>query len=241
MLKSLIVLANKLDNLGLFSEADVLDEIITQAAGMDPDEYEKYYGRPMDSDRLNQFEQDFMEEHAEPEEDKYDMDNPDFNLNEWEKDVVNSYFGIAHYNSLNDIPKDDFEGLIEYVWVKQSQVDYKKYPELLKKYSDLHIKVAQFYDKKFNQTANAEDNNKISFLTTDREKVEMYPVTKRMIYDLYELDSNELFLFIGFAKNGLSGYSMPIGWKKNDLEYFYKRLLKIKEHRDMKRLKKKNP
>lgn len=55
MFKTLFNLANKLDKLGFYAEADQVDELLKQEAGMDPEEYEKYYCREMDDERFNEW------------------------------------------------------------------------------------------------------------------------------------------------------------------------------------------
>jgi hypothetical protein len=54
MLEKLVILANQLDKLGLFKEADLLDELLKQAS-MSPEEYAKYYGKPMDMEKLKEW------------------------------------------------------------------------------------------------------------------------------------------------------------------------------------------
>lgn len=120
MLKILITLANKLDKLGLYSEADTLDEILKQATGMDPDDYEKYYGRPMDADRLKQFEQEFAEEHTEKEDEpKKHNEYDDYWLHKGSDRVfVKNILGKEVDNLMDLSPEEIYNlenGIIKYI------------------------------------------------------------------------------------------------------------------------------
>lgn len=55
MLYKLISLANKLDKLGLYKEADELDIVIKSAASMSPEQYKDYYGKEMSKERHQQW------------------------------------------------------------------------------------------------------------------------------------------------------------------------------------------
>lgn len=54
MLNKLLKLANRLDQLGFYQAADRIDELLKQAS-MTPQEYEKFYGAPMNFQQLKEW------------------------------------------------------------------------------------------------------------------------------------------------------------------------------------------
>jgi hypothetical protein len=171
MLNKLVKLANQLDKLGLFKEADLLDELLKKAT-MDPDEYEKYYGRPMDEERLKQFEQEFTEEHTESEEKPYDMDNPDFTLTLLERNIMTDYFK-TNVQRLEDLDEGALNSFLRYLSGKMYNNNDSN---MRAKFGDFYIKASQFYDKMYNpinglkkDEANAEDKNELSIFEISKK------------------------------------------------------------------------
>lgn len=56
VLQKLIEIANKLDGNGHHKIANKIDDLLKQASDLSPEEYEKYYGKPMDTERLHRWQ-----------------------------------------------------------------------------------------------------------------------------------------------------------------------------------------
>ncbi len=67
MIKKLVALANKLDQEGFMEEANTIDNIIKSAIDMSPEQYEKYYGKEMDKERLEMWKVQNKDKEKEPE------------------------------------------------------------------------------------------------------------------------------------------------------------------------------